>query len=467
MSDSAADLSLTEVLQLLGQRKLSARELVEDCLRRIDLAEPAIRAFVTRTPDLALEAADRADQARAGGEPVGPLAGVPVAVKDVFLTKGVLTTAGSQVLATYVPAEDAAVWERLAAAGAGMLGKTTTHEFAYGTASTPTANPWDIRRTPGGSSGGSAAALAGRMVPIATGTDTGGSLRIPAAACGVSTLRSARGRISRYGVIPLSPSFDVAGPMARRMLDISILMRVLAGHDPRDPATLDEPCPAYPLEPPRDLTGTRIGLPIAMSWEHVDERIAVVCREALDLLVSRGAELVEIENPPNAKVVLEKSTGVFDTINESEAHQIHDALVLHSHLYTPQVRERVRKGERISRQRYDEALRLRDHWTRDWRQLMLSHQLDAIAHPTIDAAPPLIDHSRPPKGPRIRLSVPWSIADFPALSVPAGVDDRGLPVGLSLATLPEREADLVALAIVIDEDLQLWRHGPPTSTSVS
>ena len=169
------------------------------------------------------------------------LAGVPVAVKDVFLTKGVLTTAGSQVLATYVPAEDAAVWERLAAAGRGLLGKTTTHEFAYGTASSPTANPWDIRRTPGGSSGGSAAALASRMAPIATGTDTGGSLRIPAAACGVSTLRSARGRISRYGVIPLSPSFDVAGPMARRMLDISILMRVLAGHDPRDPATLDEP----------------------------------------------------------------------------------------------------------------------------------------------------------------------------------------------------------------------------------
>ncbi|MEU4601412.1 amidase [Kribbella sp. NPDC023972] len=462
MSDSAADLSLTEVLQLLEQRKLSARELVEDCLRRIDLSESAIRAFVTRTPDLALEAADRADQARATGEPVGPLAGVPVAVKDVFLTKGVLTTAGSQVLANFVPAEDAAVWERLAAAGAGMLGKTTTHEFAYGTASSPTANPWDVRRTPGGSSGGSAAALAGRMVPIATGTDTGGSLRIPAAACGVSTLRSARGRISRYGVIPLSPSFDVAGPMARRMLDISILMRVLAGHDPRDPATLDEPCPPYPLEPPHDLTGVRIGLPIEMSWQQVDDRITVVCRDALDLLVSRGAELVEIENPPNATVVLEKSTGVFDTINESEARQIHDPLVPHSHLYTPQVRERVRKGEDIPRHRYDEALRLRIHWTRDWRQLVHVHRLDAIAHPTIDAAPPLIDHTRPPKGPRIRLSVPWSIADFPALSVPAGFDARGLPVGLSLAAVPEREADLLGLGIRIDEDLQPWRHGPPT-----
>ncbi|WP_405058200.1 amidase [Kribbella sp. NBC_01505] len=463
MSDSAADLSLTELLHLLTGRKLSARELLADCLRRIDRAEPTVRAFITHTPELAEEAARRADEARATGEPVGALAGVPVALKDVFLTKGVLTTAGSQVLASYVPAEDAAVWERLAAAGAGMLGKTTTHEFAYGTASSPTANPWDLRRTPGGSSGGSAAALASRMVPAATGTDTGGSLRIPAAACGVSTLRSAHGRISRYGVIPLSPTFDVAGPMARRMLDISILMRVLAGPDPRDPASRDEPIPAYPLEPPRDLTGVRIGLPTAMSWSLVDDRIARVCREALGVLVARGAVLVDIDHPPNTDVVLEKSTGVFDTVNESEAHQIHDALVPHSHLYTPQVRERVRKGEQISPERYAEALRLRTQWAADWRAIMMTLRLDAIAHPTIDAAPPLIDPTRPPKGPRIRLSVPWSIADFPALSVPAGFDNRGLPAGLSLAGLPEREAELVGLGILIDEELQLWRHGPPVT----
>jgi aspartyl-tRNA(Asn)/glutamyl-tRNA(Gln) amidotransferase subunit A len=291
------------------------------------------------------------------------------------------------------------------------------------------------------------------------------SIPAPAAACGVSTLRSARGRISRYGVIPLSPSFDVAGPMARRMLDISILMRVLAGHDPRDPATLDEPCPPYPLEPPRDLTGTRIGLPIEMSWQQVDEGIAAVCREALELLVSRGAELVEIENPPNTDIVLGKSTGVFDTINDSEAYQIHDALVPHSHLYTPQVRERVRKGEDIPRHRYEEALRLRSQWTQDWRELMRTHRLDAIAHPTIDAAPPLIDHTQPPQGPRIRLSVPWSIADFPSLNVPAGLDHRGLPVGLSLAALPQDEPDLLSLGILIDEEQQLWRHGPPISST--
>ena len=201
------------------------------------------------------------------------------------------------------------------------------------------------------------------------------------------------------------------------------------------------------------------GLRSASRTKHLTVPRQVAMFLIRDLL---GTQLVEIGNPSNAKTVLEKSTGVFDTINESEAHQIHDALMPHSHLYTPQVRERVRKGERISPERYAEALRRRDQWTRDWREIMTTHHLDAIAHPTIDAAPPLIDDTRPPKGPSIRLSVPWSIADFPALSVPAGFDTRGLPVGLSLAAIPEREADLLALGIRIDEDLRLWRHGPPT-----
>ncbi|GAA1567269.1 amidase [Kribbella sancticallisti] len=463
MTEDAADLSLVEILDRLADRKLSARELVADCLRRIEQSEATIRAFVTQTPHLALAAARRADEARARRIPVGPLAGVPVAVKDLFLTRGVLTTAGSRVLASYVPNEDAALWQRLAAAGAGLLGKTTTHEFAYGTASLPTKNPWDIRRTPGGSSGGSAAALAMRMAPLAIGTDTGGSLRIPAAACGVSTLRSGIGRLSRYGVIPLSRSFDVTGPMARRMLDVSLLMRVLAGHDTRDPASHDSAIPAYPCAPPSDLTGVRIGLPIEMSWKEVDARFAEVCREALDELVARGAELVEISTPSSAEQVLRESVGVFDTITHVEALEIHDALLAHSHLYTPQVRYRVQLGETISPESYEEALLLRDRWESKWRQIMSDHRLDAIAHPTIDGPPPLINAAGEPDGPHIRLSVPWSVAGFAALSVPAGLDDRGLPVGLSLATVPEREADLLGLGIAIDEELQSWRKQPPWS----
>ena len=462
MSD-AADLSLVEILALLAKRSLSARELVLDCERRIDAGERTIRAFVTRTPDRAMLAATAADEDRVRGRPVGRLAGVPVAVKDVFLTRGVRTTAGSRVLAEFVPDEDAAVWQRLSEAGAGLLGKTTTHEFGYGTASPPTRNPWDVKRTPGGSSGGSAAALASRMAPVATGTDTGGSLRIPAAACGISTLRAARGRVSRYGAIPLSPSFDVAGPLARRMLDVAVLMRVLSGYDARDPGSCDDETPAYPRTAPADLHGTRIGLPTAMSWSGVDAEISTVCRDALGVLVDHGAELVEIEAPDIAAEVLPRDEGVFDTINESEALQIHDRLAPYADLYTPQVRERVRRGKLVSQERYDRAHRLRRLWTARWRRLIAHHRLAAIAHPTLDKPPPWAETAGGPKGPSIRPSVPWAIAGFPALSVPAGLDARGLPVGLSLAGLPEREAEVVGLGVVIDEVVQLWRCEPAIS----
>lgn len=463
MTDDAAELSLVEVLDQLDGHKLSARELVTDCLRRMERSEWMIRAFVTQTPELAMAAAERADDDRANGRAVGLLAGVPVAVKDLFLTKDVLTTAGSRVFSAFYPEEDAAVWERLAAAGAGLLGKTATHEFAYGTGSSLTRNPWDVRRSPGGSSGGSAAALAMRMAPLAIGTDTGGSLRIPAAACGVSTVRSGTGRVSRYGVIPLSRSFDVSGPMARRMLDVSLVMRVLAGYDSRDPGSRQGAIPAYPLTPPGELSGVRIGLPIEMSWKEVDEQLAEVCRDALDELVRRGAELVEISTPALADEVLQDSVGVFDTITKVEAREVHDPLRPHSHLYTPQVLERVQMGEGVSPERYADAQRLRGLWESKWRQIMVDHRLDAIAHPTIDAPPPLLDISGEPTGPRIRLSVPWSVAGFAALSVPAGLDERGLPVGLSLAGLPEREAELIGLGVVIDEELQNWRKQPPGS----
>jgi aspartyl-tRNA(Asn)/glutamyl-tRNA(Gln) amidotransferase subunit A len=245
------------------------------------------------------------------------------------------------------------------------------------------------------------------------------------------------------------------------MLDVSVLMGILAGYDPRDPGSRDAAVPAYPTSAPQDLTGIRIGLPIEMSWKEVDERLVAVCEDALHELVARGAELVEISTPSLAETVLRESVGVFDTINKVEALEIHDALLPHSHLYTPQVRDRVQMGETVSPELYAEALRLRNQWEGKWRQIMSDRRLDAIAHPTIDAPPPLIDAAGEPNGPHIRLSVPWSVAGFAALSVPAGLDDRDLPVGLSLAALPEREADLLGLGMVIDEELRSWRIKPP------
>jgi aspartyl-tRNA(Asn)/glutamyl-tRNA(Gln) amidotransferase subunit A len=436
-----AELTLVELLALLEARDLSARELVTACLARVAAAEPVVRAFVVLTPERALAAADAADTARARGEPTGPLAGVPVALKDLYLTRGTPTTAGSRALDGHDPGVDAVVWQRLRAAGAGLLGKTTTHEFGYGTASGPTRNPWDPTRTPGGSSGGSAAALATRMVPVATGTDTGGSLRIPAAACGVSTLRPAPGRVPTAGVVPLAPSFDTAGPLARRLLDVVVVLGVLTGS-------------CLPTPRPGDLTGVRIGLPIAQLWNEIDPGIATVCHEALRILAGRGAELVEIHGP-------EPDQGCFDTVLAAEALDAHRDLLTRADRYTPQVLRRVRAGEGITAAAYLDAQRRRRIQTEEWRELLRRHRLTAVAHPAIDVPPRVVDPARPPLGPDVRQSVPWSVVGFPVVGVPAGFDRTGLPVGLSLAGPPEREADLLTLGVVVDEEVRAWQRVPP------
>ncbi len=444
-----ADLTLVDLLPLLGSRALSARELLASCLERVERYEPSVQAFVVLTPDLAQEAAGRADADRAAGRPVGPLAGVPVALKDLFLTRGVPTTASSRVLAGYDPGVDAAVWERLRDAGAGLLGKTTLQEFAYGTGSHPTRNPWDLSRTPGGSSGGSGAALAARMVPMATGSDTGGSLRIPAAACGVCSLRPAHGRVSAHGAIPLAHSLDTAGPMARRMRDVALLLRLLAGHDPRDPHSLDEPVPPYPDAARRPL---RVGLPTRFFWD-VDPQVAAACRVGLDRL---GAELVEVDLPPDTEELLDVP-GVYGHTMGPEALAHHAQwLVDREASYGDDVRERFAQARRTTPEQHAQAQQDRVRMRMQWRALLEGHRIDALAHPTLVGPPAVL----PGPGPSIALAKAWSVLGWPALSVPVGLDDRGLPVGLQLAGLPEREADLVGFGIALDEDVRLWERNP-------
>jgi aspartyl-tRNA(Asn)/glutamyl-tRNA(Gln) amidotransferase subunit A len=388
------------------------------------------------------------------------LAGVPVALKDLYLTAGVPTTASSRVLEGHDPGVDAAVWERLRDAGAGLLGKTTLHEFAYGTGSHPTRNPWDLTRTPGGSSGGSGAALAARTVPVATGSDTGGSLRIPAAACGLSSLRPTQGRVSTYGALPLSRSLDTTGPMARRMRDVSLLLRLLAGHDPRDPGSLDEPVPAYPDAPREDLTGVRIGTATRWFWDDVDPSVAATCRAALDRLVARGAELVPFAPPADTEQLM-AFPGAYGALMGPEALEHHAAwLADREDRYGESVLHRLAQAREITPEQHAQARRDRARWQHDWRALVAEHRLDAVAHPTLPEPPPVQpDEGRGPVA-SLRTTRAWSVSGFPALSVPAGLDVRGLPVGLELAGLPEQEARLVGLGIAVDEDVQLWRRAP-------
>ena len=455
-----AELTLVELLPLLAERALSAVELLDACLARVERWERDVQAFVVLTPELARAAATAADEARAAGRPVGPLAGVPVALKDLYLTRGVPTTASSRLLAGHDPGTDSAVWERLRDAGAGLLGKTTMHEFAYGTGSDPTRNPWDLRRTPGGSSGGSAAALAARMVPLATGSDTGGSLRIPAAVCGLSSLRPTHGRVSAHGAVPLAPSLDTTGPMARRMRDVSLVLRLLAGHDPRDPRSLDAPVPDYPDAGPADLTGVRIGLPTTLFWDGVDTQVEAACREGLQRLVDRGAELVDVAPPPGSDEVM-AFPGAYGLTVMREVTQAHRQWADRDPaLYSDRLQRRLQRAAQVGEDDYLQARAASARWAAAWREVLAGQRLDALAHPTVPQPPPVLPVETWEELPPVSPSKAWSIAAFPALSVPVGLDGRGLPVGLQLAGLPEREAELVGLGIALDEDVQLWRRSP-------
>lgn len=463
-STRPSELTLIELLPLLERRRLSATELVTDCLRVTDALEPQLQTYITRTPERALAAAKAADDARAAGREVGLLAGVPVGLKDLYYTAGIRTTAGSRVLADFVPDTDATVWERLRGAGAGLAGKLNTHEFAYGTSSPPTRNPWDPTRNPGGSSGGSGAALAARMLPVATGSDTGGSLRIPAAVNGVCALRATYGRVSRAGVVTLAWSLDATGAMARRMLDVALLFGLLAGHDPRDPTSLDLPVPELPHGPPEDLRGVRVGVPDRFFWDGVDEDIARVCRAGLERLGAHGAELVEVPVPSSTdEVMVDPKTDVYVLTNLVEATSYHRQLVKErAALYSPEVLALLEAGEALTGPDYVDAQRRRSVWARQWREIFTAHRLDAVAHPTVLAPPgPQVPSQSFAVGPQITLCKAWSNNGFPSLSVPVGLDDRGLPVGLLLAGLPLAEAPLLSLGIALDEDVRFFERRPP------
>lgn len=468
-SPRPSELTLVELLPLLQARSLSATELVQDCLRVTDALEPQLQAYITRTPERALAAAKAADQARAQKRDVGLLAGVPVGLKDLYYTAGVATTAGSRVLADFVPDTDSTVWERLREAGAGLAGKTNTHEFAYGTSSPPTRNPWDPTRNPGGSSGGSGAALAARMLPVATGSDTGGSLRIPAAVNGICSMRATYGRISRAGVVTLSWSLDTTGAMARRMVDVSLLFGLLAGHDPRDPTSLDLPVPVLPTGPPKDLKGMRIGIPDRFFWDGVDEQIVRVCHQGLQRMAAMGAELVEVPVPSSTDAVMvDAATDVYVLTNLVEATSYHRQLVKErAALYSPEVLALLEAGEALTGPDYVDAQRRRSVWARQWQEIFAANDLDAVAHPTVQQPPAeQVPSQSFTVGPQITLCKAWSNNGFPSLSVPVGLDDRGLPVGLLLTGLPLAEAPLLSLGIALDEDVRFFEQRPPVLTAV-
>lgn len=291
-------LTLTEALALMRKSEISALELTEAHLTRIERHDPDIRAFLTVTADFARGAAVAADEARAAGDE-RPLLGVPIALKDVLSTKGIETTCGSRILKGYHPVFDATAVARLYEAGAVMLGKLNMDEFAMGSSTEnsgffPTANPWNLAHVPGGSSGGSSAAVAAKMALATLGTDTGGSIRQPASFCGVSAIKPSYGRVSRYGLIAYGSSFDQAGPFARTVEDVARVLAVIAGHDPLDSTSMPNAVPDYPAALDGDIRGLKIGLPAEYFAEGLQPDVERAVRAAVAQLADMGAKVRDV-----------------------------------------------------------------------------------------------------------------------------------------------------------------------------
>jgi aspartyl-tRNA(Asn)/glutamyl-tRNA(Gln) amidotransferase subunit A len=418
----------------LRRREISPVELTDAVLDRIAAVEGKVKAYLTVMRDEARAAAKAAESAIVAGNYLGPLHGVPVAVKDLFYTRGVKTTAGSKILANFVPDHDAAVVERLKGAGAIIVGKANTHEFAMNTWTPPTRNPWDLERIPGGSSGGSGAALAAGECIAATGTDTGGSIRIPASFCGVVGLKPTFGRVSRHGVIPLAWTADHAGPMTKSVEDAAALLRVMAGYDPRDPATVDVPVPNYARALSGDVKGLRVGIPTNYFFEGLDKEVDETVRKAIKALEGLGASVHEVSFPHLGSIPI-----VHACIVLTEAATYHEKwLRTRGDDYAPDVRFPLEWGKLFMGIDYVQAQRVRELIRQDFATAL--SKVEVIAAPTVPMAASKVGEDPVAIGPTkelvisatIRLNRPSNHTGLPAISLPCGFTAGGLPIGLQL-----------------------------------
>src|SRR4051794_10822907 len=453
-ADQIAYLPLADLAERLQRRELSPVEVTRVFLDRIATHDPAHCAYITVTGEQALAQAATAERELAGGQHRGPLHGVPLALKELFYTAGVRTTAGSRILGDFVPTEDATVVSRLRAAGAIFLGKTNMEEFAYGATSiTPhygaCRNPWDRERIAGGSSGGSAAALVAGLCAATLGSDSGGSIRQPAALCGLVGLKPTYGLVSRHGVVPLSWSQDHVGPIARTVRDAALLLQAIAGHDPRDPASSPAPLPDYLATLEDGAAGLRLAVPRDFFFEHVDPQVERAVRAAAQAFGLLGATLDDIPLPQAPHLVTSGAT-----ILIAEATAYHEPwLRTRPQDYGPLVLARLRVGNTILATDLLKAQRARGVLVAQTAALF--DRYDALLTPTVPVAAPGQDETtiRWPdgvqedvRGTTLRFTRPFNLLGFPAISVPCGFTDAGLPIGLQIVGRPFAEAKVLRLA---------------------
>jgi aspartyl-tRNA(Asn)/glutamyl-tRNA(Gln) amidotransferase subunit A len=434
-------LSLVEISELVRTKKVSPVELTKECLARIEKLNPKLNAFITVTAESALAEAHTAETEITRGEWRGPLHGIPIALKDIIETAGLRTTAASALLKDNVPRKDAEVVRRLRTAGAICVGKTNMHEFAYGGSSVishfgPVRNPWDTVRSPGGSSGGSAAAVAAEMCFAAIGTDTGGSIRQPAAYCGIVGLKPTYGKVSAEGVLPLSWSFDHVGPLTRTVKDAAVMFAMIADHADHA-ASLDA-----------STSTLRVGILRDLFFEGVHPEIAAALTEALEIIKKLTREQRDV--PPLAAdyAVVMKT---YSAVLTAEAYMYHrQNLGQLREAYQPATLKRIRAGENVTRDEYEtgkrEVERIRANVGQAFREV------DVLITPTVAVPPYRIDQlteiesARPKELEMLRNTRPINMFGLPAISVPCGFTCDGLPIGLQIIGAAGAESTVLQLA---------------------
>ena len=450
--DNVCYLTATEAARQVRAGEVSSVALVDAVLDRIARHDDVLKAFVTVMADAASARARAADHAVASRAEVGPLHGVPIAIKDIVDVAGVPTLAGSRVLAGNVAARDAALVTALRAAGAIIIGKTNTHEFAYGVITAPTRNPWDAAYLPGGSSGGSAAAVAAGMAFGAVGTDTAGSIRLPAALCGAVGLKPTYGRVSCNGVIPLSWSLDHAGPIARSVADTALLLDAMT-------AATERPTQARHALDEGIVGGLRAGVARPYFFDGLEPAVARAMEGALDVVKSLGVTLAEAALPDT-----DLTFPVGRAVQRPEASVYHSRWLRRApHLYTEEVRRNLEIGELFGAVDYVHAQRVRADLRRRWLAAMDDARLDVLLTPTvIVAAPPATPENTNAAlgGTLLHNTYPFNLCGFPALSVPCGFSPDGLPIGLQIIARPDDEAAVLRLGHAYEEATP-WRNVRP------
>ncbi len=430
------ELTIAQASALIADRSLSPVALMEALLARADALEPALRVWVTLDPDAALEDARRSGRRLERGESLGPLHGIPIALKDIYNTKGVLTTACSPIYADHVPDHDAHSVALLRQAGAVMMGKAVTTQFASGDPS-PTRNPWNTAHTPGGSSSGSAAGVAARIFPAAMGSQTGGSILRPASYNGVVGLKPTYGRVSKHGVFPLAWSLDTVGPITRSVEDAAIVLDALAGHDPKDPSSSARPAGSYRRAAVEDARPPRVGYVSQFFEANSDDETRAHTRAALERLAESGADVAEFATGAD----FDELAAAHSVIMAVEAAGIHQAdFSVRPDDFAPRIRTSIERGHLTPAVAYVRAQRTRARF--HGRILRDMAGFDVLLTPSTPAAAP---RDLTTTGDMIFQS-PWTTCGFPAVTLPSGLAADGLPLGVQLVAAPFAEERLLAAA---------------------